>query len=69
MFAALTYHWANTLFGCLAALMIPIPFVRTPISITARRTLTITRAPQVLFYYGPALRARSKFAVADKPLR
>lgn len=28
MYAALTYKWANTLFGCLAALMAPIPFVR-----------------------------------------
>ena len=30
MFATLTYHWANTLFACLATLMIPIPFVRAP---------------------------------------
>ncbi|KIP03425.1 hypothetical protein PHLGIDRAFT_110854 [Phlebiopsis gigantea 11061_1 CR5-6] len=45
MFATLTYHWANTLFACLAALMIPIPFV--------------------LFYFGPSLRARSKFAVSN----
>ncbi|EIM86546.1 MFS general substrate transporter [Stereum hirsutum FP-91666 SS1] len=27
MFAAMTYKWANTLFGCLAALMAPIPFI------------------------------------------
>ncbi|TCD62574.1 hypothetical protein EIP91_006724 [Steccherinum ochraceum] len=27
MYAAMTYKWANTLFACLAALMIPIPFV------------------------------------------
>lgn len=28
MFESLGYRWANTIFGCLAALMIPIPFVR-----------------------------------------
>lgn len=28
MFARLTYHWGNTLFGCIAIAMIPIPFVR-----------------------------------------
>ncbi|EIW58339.1 MFS general substrate transporter [Trametes versicolor FP-101664 SS1] len=27
MFARLTYHWGNTLFGCIAIAMIPIPFV------------------------------------------
>ncbi|KAI8985777.1 MFS general substrate transporter [Trametes punicea] len=27
MFARLTYHWGNTLFGCIAVAMIPIPFV------------------------------------------
>jgi len=42
MFAALTYKWANTIFACIAILMIPIPFV--------------------LFFYGPKIRARSKFA-------
>ncbi|KAG5643367.1 hypothetical protein DXG03_001015 [Asterophora parasitica] len=28
MFKTLDYKWANTLFGCIAVLMIPIPFVR-----------------------------------------
>ncbi|KAJ3477006.1 hypothetical protein NLI96_g10762 [Meripilus lineatus] len=42
MYARLTYKWANTLFGLIAALMIPIPFI--------------------LFFKGPAIRAKSKFA-------
>ncbi|RPD64471.1 MFS general substrate transporter [Lentinus tigrinus ALCF2SS1-7] len=42
MFDRLTYHWGNTLFACIATLMIPIPFV--------------------LYWKGPAIRARSKFA-------
>jgi len=29
MFAALSYKWASTLFGCVAAMMIPIPIVRS----------------------------------------
>ena len=28
MFNKLTYKWANTLFGCIAVVMIPIPIVR-----------------------------------------
>ena len=32
MYARLTYKWANTLFGLIAALMIPIPFVSLPFS-------------------------------------
>ncbi|KAI0831924.1 MFS general substrate transporter [Trametes gibbosa] len=27
MFSRLTYHWGNTLFGCIAVAMIPIPFI------------------------------------------
>ncbi|KAI0369756.1 MFS general substrate transporter [Pilatotrama ljubarskyi] len=27
MFSRLTYHWGNTLFGCIAVAMIPIPYV------------------------------------------
>lgn len=27
MYRNLTYKWANTLFGCIALLMLPIPFV------------------------------------------
>ncbi|TFK90830.1 MFS general substrate transporter [Polyporus arcularius HHB13444] len=42
MFSKLTYHWGNTLFACIATLMIPIPFA--------------------LYWKGPAIRARSKFA-------
>ncbi|OCH96367.1 MFS general substrate transporter [Obba rivulosa] len=42
MFARLTYHWGNSIFGFIAVAMIPIPFV--------------------LFFKGPAIRARSKFA-------
>lgn len=45
MYASLTYHWANTLFGLLALVMSPVPFL--------------------LFWKGPALRARSKFAVSN----
>ncbi|KAF9482569.1 MFS polyamine transporter [Pholiota conissans] len=44
MYKNLNYRWANTLFGCLAAVMIPIPFV--------------------LFFFGPAIRKRSKFSRA-----
>jgi len=44
MYEALGYNWANTLFGCLAVIMVPIPFV--------------------LFFYGPAIRMRSKFSRA-----
>lgn len=62
MYDKLTYHWANTLFGCLALLMAPVPFVCRPQS---RPRSSRLRAPQVLFYKGPALRARSKFAISD----
>ncbi|KAH9479807.1 Ascochitine biosynthesis cluster MFS transporter [Psilocybe cubensis] len=44
MYRTLDYKWANTLFGCIAAVMIPIPYV--------------------LFFYGPAIRLRSKFSRA-----
>ncbi|KDR67699.1 hypothetical protein GALMADRAFT_257977 [Galerina marginata CBS 339.88] len=44
MYRQLDYKWANTLFGCIAAVMVPIPFV--------------------LFFYGPAIRRRSKFCRA-----
>lgn len=33
MYNALDYKWANTLFGCLAVLMIPIPFVRALLAV------------------------------------
>ncbi|KAF8884047.1 major facilitator superfamily domain-containing protein [Gymnopilus junonius] len=49
MYQKLDYKWANTLFGCLAALMIPIPFV--------------------LFFYGPAIRSKSKFSSAVMKLQ
>lgn len=42
MYARLTVKWANTLFGCIAVLMIPIPFI--------------------LFFWGPKIRSRSRFA-------
>jgi len=42
IFAALNYKWAGTLFGCIACLMLPIPFV--------------------LYFYGPVIRARSRFS-------
>ncbi|KAH9004583.1 major facilitator superfamily domain-containing protein [Lactarius hatsudake] len=42
MFATLTYQWGNTLFGCIALMMVPLPWI--------------------LFYYGPAIRARSKIS-------
>ncbi|KAF8799274.1 MFS polyamine transporter [Phlegmacium glaucopus] len=44
MYKALDYKWANTLFGFLAVILVPIPFV--------------------LFFYGPAIRRRSKFSRA-----
>lgn len=62
MYDKLTYHWANTLFGCLALLMAPVPFVCYPQSRSRSGRLP---ASQVLFYKGPALRARSKFAISD----
>ncbi|EKM52164.1 uncharacterized protein PHACADRAFT_151169 [Phanerochaete carnosa HHB-10118-sp] len=49
MYAALTYHWANTIFGILALVMSPVPFL--------------------LFWKGPALRARSRFAVSNAEKR
>jgi len=42
MYARLTVKWSNTLFGCIAAAMIPIPIV--------------------LFFWGPKIRSRSRFA-------
>ncbi|KAE9388526.1 MFS polyamine transporter [Gymnopus androsaceus JB14] len=42
MYAKLTFKWANTLFGCIACLLMPIPFI--------------------LFFYGPAIRNRSRFS-------
>lgn len=42
MYAKLTFRWAGTLFGGVALLMMPIPFV--------------------LFFRGPQIRAKSKFA-------
>ena len=66
MFATLTYHWANTLFGCLALLMSPVPFVRLLPHFTSSCPELISDT-QILFWKGPTLRARSKFAVADAP--
>jgi hypothetical protein len=34
MFSTLGYKWANTLFGCIALLMMPIPFVRNSRSVS-----------------------------------
>ncbi|KAJ3975701.1 MFS polyamine transporter [Lentinula raphanica] len=42
MYAEMSYKWANTMFGCIACLLMPIPFI--------------------LFFYGPRIRARSKFS-------
>jgi hypothetical protein len=42
MYAALTVKWSNTLFGCLAVLLSPVPIV--------------------LFFWGPKIRSRSKYA-------
>ena len=66
MFATLTYHWANTMFGLLALVMSPVPFVR-PLFPLARLVHHSHPAPavQILFWKGPALRARSKFAVSN----
>lgn len=59
MFAALTYKWANTLFAGVAVLMIPIPFVSSDeYFILAHCNCDL----QILFFYGPRIRARSKFA-------
>ncbi|PPQ65504.1 hypothetical protein CVT24_010800 [Panaeolus cyanescens] len=44
MYARLDYKWANTLFGGIAVLMVPIPFI--------------------LFFYGPKIRASSRFSRA-----
>lgn len=63
MYQNLTYKWANTLFGCIALLMLPIPFVRLSrllsISTDADK---IFQKNQVLFYYGPRIRMMSKFS-------
>ena len=31
MYKALSFKWANTLFGCLAVILVPIPFVCVPL--------------------------------------
>lgn len=33
MFSALTYKWANMMFGCIAVLLLPLPFVSHTISV------------------------------------
>ncbi|THH11400.1 hypothetical protein EW146_g8061 [Bondarzewia mesenterica] len=42
MFDRLTYKWANTLFGCIAAAMIPIPIVRAARNILRFERLVLT---------------------------
>ena len=60
MYNALTYKWANTLFALIATLMIPIPFVSLRVALCIRPMLTCV--PQILFKWGPRIRANSKFA-------
>ena len=63
MYHNLSYKWANTLFGILASLMIPIPFVCFNIIFRSHEdSLTIDR--QILFFYGPTIRMKSKFSRA-----
>ncbi len=45
MFSKLTYHWGNTLFACIATLMIPIPFVSNQFNFNLR--LSYLTAPQL----------------------
>ncbi|KAF7790234.1 hypothetical protein EIP86_001186 [Pleurotus ostreatoroseus] len=69
MYDAMTYKWANTLFACLALVMAPIPYVSLLVSAFRVRSM-LNVSPhfvsrwQILFFYGPKLRARSKFASA-----
>lgn len=61
MFATLTYKWANTVFALIAVLMIPIPFVSSYAN-HVRFFDADAVLLQILFFYGPRIRARSKFA-------
>lgn len=38
MFSALTYKWANMMFGCIAVLLLPLPFVSHTISVRMKRS-------------------------------
>ena len=63
MFDALGYPIGATVFACVAVLMVPIPFVRLATHAVRRPELRSPLSPpQVLFWKGPAIRARSKFA-------
>jgi hypothetical protein len=64
MFKALTYRWANMMFAGFALLLMPIPFVRTPLLACLQYSIWLTPGSilQVLFFYGPALRQRSEFS-------
>jgi hypothetical protein len=55
MFKKLTYKWANAIFGGIALILIPVPFV----SFSIRRYFVSNPPRKALFLYGPSLRKRS----------
>jgi hypothetical protein len=56
MFKKLTYKWANTIFGGVAVILIPVPFV----GFFDTSWHFITNPPRkILFLYGPSLRKHS----------
>lgn len=62
MYDKLTFKWASTLFGCIAVLMAPIPFIVRCFDAMCRITVLIMISHHQLFFWGPQIRARSKFA-------
>jgi hypothetical protein len=62
VYDALGFPWGNTLFALLGAVLAPVPFVRASGPV-ARVVADLLRV-QILFYFGPRLRAKSKFASA-----
>lgn len=60
MFRTLGYKWPNTLFGLVAFVMLPIPFVRLPACSMFRCVLIFPC--QAFFFYGPIIRRRSRFS-------
>ena len=61
MFDSLGYHWGNTLFGCIALLLIPVPFVRPYLNVSPTFVGWLTLM-QVLYRFGPLIRSKSTFS-------
>ena len=62
MFDALGYKWANTIFGFIAVIMIPIPYVRFLLQLKILTSNDANIMLQALYFYGPSIRRRSKFS-------